>query len=483
MNTNNKIVFYLIILQFFVIVIYGILDLCIESHNAYFLSGIISIAFFAVLLFAISKHNYISLNKQYFRISTIFILGYLIVCYQKYVDLLCGYVNSQNSFLFVSPLYIDKAAILSTAGLLSFIIGYLIYKPTFKKKQRKIRKIISTKVLNYILLAAVCLFIYYNGIDYILGSYSQEYLESRHGSIASYSEIIVRSIIFAILILHTKNGSKTGGFFFYVKSLGVLFYLSLFAYLFLVLISGDRGPLISIASAYLFSYILKMRPKFSLWKIALLLAIASFGITILGVIRDTDNELSYNERINLALNSEKMTTDRSVINSTAELASSVRCLHYAMDYVPSKHPFLHGSFQFRDLFSIIPASNSILNTFMDSSFQYTSSAYFITYINQGKHYKYGDGSNVVADLYLSFGITGVVIGLFIFGLFLKYLEVICFSCNITEISYFIYALAFAYIGFAIYMSRATILMPLKYASFTYIILVIYHYYLKIKHYK
>ena len=38
------------------------------------------------------------------------------------------------------------------------------------------------------------------------------------------------------------------------------FYLSLFAYLFLVLISGDRGPLISIASAYLFSYILKMRP-------------------------------------------------------------------------------------------------------------------------------------------------------------------------------------------------------------------------------
>lgn len=467
---NQKIVLFLILLQIGVVLIYIYLSLFVQHYDSALLFATISIVVIALFLFIISENSFICLRKQYFRISIVFIIGYLIVCFQKYVDLLLGYVGSYNSFLFVSPTLINRAALLSLSGLLSFLIGYLIYRPSIKTRGKVVKSTISIRGLKYILFLSVCLFIYYNGIDYILGSYSQEYLESKHGTIASYSEVIVRSLIYAILILHVKMENKFSGLFMYIKSFGWLFNLSLFMYLFLVLISGDRGPIIAIVSVWFFSYILKVRPKFSLLKIIVLFTIASITVTILGIARTMDNELSYNEKIELVLSDEKLMNDRSIINSTAELASSVRCLHHAIDYVPRKHPFLYGSFQFRDICSMIPASNSFLNIFMDDSFQYTSSAYFITYINQGKFYKYGDGSNVVADLYLSFGLLGVVVGLFLFGVFVKKIEVICFSYDCSQISLGYYALAFTYISFAVYMSRATIFMPLKYFSFTFIIL-------------
>lgn len=375
----------------------------------------------------------------------------------------------------MSPFLINRAALLSLSGLLSFILGYLICNPqSGRKKNALIRKQYSINYLNCILFLAVCLFVYYNGVDYLLGSYSQEYLESKQGTISAYSEVIVRSLIFAILIIYTKQGEKKdSSFFSYICSLGIFFHVSLFIYLGLVLMSGDRGPIITIISVYLFSYIIKIRPKFKLTTIFFLLVVASIGMTLLGVIRSMDNSLSFGERVVYAFENEKFIDDRSIINSTSELAGSVRCLHYAVDYVPNKHSFLYGSFQLRDVLSIIPASNAFTNMFMDNSMQYISSAYFITYIHQGKYYKYGDGSMAVADLYLSFGILGVISGFFLFGMFVKKIEVVLFSYNPSEISFFYYSLAYAFMGLAIYISRATILMPLKYASFTYILLLIY----------
>lgn len=477
-NSNSKIVFFLIVVLFFVILTYYIVEMSINCYEPQLLLVTIGGSLFSVCLFVFSKQTYIGLQKEYFRICTLFILGYLIVGFQKYIDVLVGYEDSHNSFLFVSPSLINKAALLTLSGLLGFFIGYLIYNPRIIVKPISIcQEKNSIRILNYVLFVAVCLFVYYNGFDYLLGTYSQEYLESKQGTISAYSEVVVRSLIFAVLILYTKKGKgKKCSLFCFATSLGWFFHFSLFIYLVLVLISGDRGPIITIVSVYFFSYIIKERPKFKLLTIAIVLLVASLGITMLGIIRSIDNNASLGERVALAFSDEKLVNNRSIINSTTELATSVRCLHYAMDYVPNKHPFLYGSFQLKDLLAIIPASNSFTHYFMDNSIQYISSAYFITYIHQGKHYSYGDGSMAVADLYLSFGILGVVIGFFLFGMLIKRIEVVLFSYNCSEISFLYYSVAFAFVGLAIYISRATILMPLKYASFTYIILFIYQYF-------
>jgi hypothetical protein len=454
---------------------YYIVGFTISDYDPYILLltllGVIS----SICLFIFSKQPYVGFKKEYFRICTLFILGYLIVCFQRYVDVLIGNTDANNTHFFVSPCLINKCALLSLAGLLCFVIGYLFYNPSVPKSNHVTsKKDVPTRWLVYILFIAVLLFIYNYGTYYLSNIYSQDFLDHHKGSLPAYFEVAIKSLIFSVLILHTKNRGKEGETFFgFAKSLGLLFHLSLFVYLGLFLLTGDRGIIITSASVYFFAYILKIRPKLKLVTFFILFLIVSFSVTILGIARTMDPTLALHERVVSTLNENKIDEKGSIFNSTAELSSSVRSLHYAMDYVPNRHPFLYGYFQFRELLAVIPFSNSITKHFLDDSFQYKSSPSFITYINQGQYYKKGDGSMVVADLYISFGIFGVIIGLFLFGIFIKRIEVTLFTCNPSNISLWCYSLAFAFLGSALSISRGTILSPLQTAVFSFLILALY----------
>jgi hypothetical protein len=468
--------FIQVCLLFFTVITYFIVDSTISGYDPLLLLltllGVIAVIF----LFVFPKQPYVGFKKEYFRISTLFIVGYLIVFFQRYADVLIGNAEPNNRYLFVSPDLINKCALLSLIGLMCFIIGYSFYNPPIlRSNQVAAPKYTPVKWLNYILFITVILFIYNYGVYYLSNVYTQDFLESNKGSIAAYLEVAIRSLIFSILILHTRNGRIKGETFVnFVKSLGLLFHLSLFTYLGLFLLTGDRGPLISVALAYFLAYIIKIRPKIKLITFVILLLIASFSLSIIGIVRQMDSNLAFRDRVISTINENTIRERNSIINPTAELSSSVRSLHYAVNYVPNQHPYLYGSFQFRELLAVIPFSNLITKHILDDSFQYRTSAYFITYINQGIYYNKGDGSNVVADLYLSFGVFGVIIGLFLFGIFIKKIEVVCFTYDPSNIPLLYYSLTFAYIALAVYTPRSTLLNPLKEAVFSFLIIVLYN---------
>lgn len=460
---------------------YGIIDLINNNYEPILLKATLLVVVVTLLLFAISKQSFVSFKKEYFRISTIFIIGYLIVFFQRYVDVVAGIADPNNSHMFVSPALINKCALLSIIGLLCFVIGYLIYRPSvIKSGLATAQKQKSLRWLNYILFVTVIFFIYNYGFYYLTNIYSQHFLDSHKGTIAAYIEVMIKSLMFSILILHTKNGrTEDETVWGFIKSLGLIFHLSLLAYLGLFLLVGNRGPIISIVLAYFFSYVIKVRPKFKLITYFFLIAMASFSLSVIGIVRQMNPDLAFYDRVVSTLQENTVLEKNSIIGSTAELSSSVRSLHYTVNHVPDKHPFLYGSFQFRELIAVIPFSNLVTKHLLDNSFKYRSSAAFITYVNQGEHYKRGDGSNVVADLYLSFGFLGVIIGLFLFGIFIKRLEFVIFTYHPPNIPIYYYCLAFAYISAAISIPRNTILSPLQTAFFSLLIILLYDFILKV----
>ena len=475
---NSIIKFILFYSLIFTVLAYYTVDFITFSPRLLIL--ILSVVIVVIFLFVSYKQLYPSLGKEYFRPSILFIVGYLIVFFQRYIDVLIGNMEANNRYLFVSPELINKCALLSLIGLLCFIIGYLFYNPAIKKiRETAVQKYVSIRSvrwLNYLLLILVIWFLYAYGSYYLSNIYSKDFLDSHKGSAASYLQFAIQSLIFAILILHAKTGKKEGETFLgFAKSLGLLFHISFLAYFGLFLLTGDRGPLFTITLAYFFAYIIKVRPKINLIVYAILLGIASFSLSVIGIARKMDPVLTFYDRVSYTINENAVSERNSVLNSTAELSSSVRCLHYAIDYVPEKHPYFYGSFQFRELLAVIPFSNLVTKDIWDGPIRYRSSAYFITYINQGAAYTYGDGSNVVADLYLSFDVFGVIIGLFLFGIFIKKIEVILFTRDPSKISLWYYSLAMAYVSLSIYISRSTLLDPLREAIFSFLIVVIYNF--------
>ena len=332
---------------FFTVLMYYFVDFAINDYYPFILLLTLLVVVFSICLFALSKQPFGGSKPIYFRICTLFLLGYLIVCFQRYIDFLFGYLNTPLiRFLFTSPDLINKCALLSLAGLLSFIIGYLLHNPSVPKLKKIALPVYTpTKWLIFLLLISVFLFIYYYGSYYLTNIYSQDFLESKKGSMASYLETAIFSLIYSIFILHTKNRKEKGETLFsYIKSLGLLFHISLFTFLGLFFLTGDRGFIIRGAAVYFFAYIIKVRPKINLPTILILILIASFSVTIIGIVRNKDLTLPMSDRI-ISTITEKEFDRSSIFNSTAELSTSVRCLHSAVDYVPERHSFLYGYFQ------------------------------------------------------------------------------------------------------------------------------------------
>ncbi len=439
-----------------------------ETELILTLTGAVS-AIIIFLFYNRSHNNY----SSPMRIVYIFIIGYVIVFFQKYIDLVLGNCSKLDTYLFMSHTIINKTALLSLVGLVAFLLSYITTNNNFQLKSSYTSNI-PIKPLNYLLGIAVLLFVFINGADYIIGSYNQEYLDNRQGSIGAYSEVLVRALIIVILTFDVHNShNKKVNFLKYAKRLGFIFNFSLFLYIALVMLSGDRGPIIQVLIIYFAAYVLKYKPKIRLIYFIFLLFAGAILMSLLFTTRRQDKSLSFSERFVTAVREEGSYESESILPITEELANSVRCTHYAVSYVPNRHSHLYGSFQCRELTGAIPFSSVLTKHIYDSDIKYKSSAHFVTYINQGYFYTYGEGTTCIADLYLSWGVWGVLIGMFLFGFLVKKVELttLCISNDQIPIPYI--ALALVLFGCALYIPRGTILGQLNYFVFSCIIIFLY----------
>ncbi|GGH32322.1 hypothetical protein GCM10011418_45780 [Sphingobacterium alkalisoli] len=161
--------------------------------------------------------------------------------------------------------------------------------------------------------------------------------------------------------------------------------------------------------------------------------------------------------------------DDSISPQTKELAGSVKTVHMAVSYVPDKHNYLFGRFQLQQILGIIPFGTMFKESlFEDNSYKYIGSAQFITWIDQGDSRFYGLGTSCIADFYMDLGLVGVVLGMFLFGYFIRFCELSFYTYDYLSISAHVFSVV--YLAFSIYISRSTVLFNLKLCAFIIIVL-------------
>ncbi|SMC69889.1 O-antigen polysaccharide polymerase Wzy [Moheibacter sediminis] len=434
---------------------------------------LLSLVGVTTFLFFYRKEAEPNLKGQFFKHSTIAVTGLLIVNFQYYIDYLVGNIPITDSFIFVNQRIVVKSLTLSLIGLLMFFIGYLSY--TKRKKIFKARKrIYHTKYLEILVVVFLILYFSTININYVMGGYGKV----DKGSGITYIDLLFKTFVISTIIQKTRNlilsGKENITIKIYLKNLGLPLNISLILYLLTVLLSGDRGPLITflilVFTGYLFVTKRKVKKRYGI----LALFVGASLITILGVARSFSSDLSFTDKVQLAFQDDPFSQEKSFLPQTKELAGSVKANHHAVDFVPEHHDFLYGRFQFQQITVVLPFFN-IFNViiFEDVSKKYAGSASFVTWIFQGDRPTYGNGTSVIADFYFDLGLIGVVIGMFFFGYFMRMAEVKMYVEKMPSL--FSHTFFMVYIGSALYIARSSFLFEFRTVVWVFVILLINQY--------
>jgi len=423
---------------------------------------LLAIVIFCSILFFKRKESIFELKGQFLKHTNFVVLGLFIVNFQLYIDYVLGNIDSSNLFIWVNKSIVVKSFTLSTIGLISFYLGVFFYKNKVINTINHKNEEVSYSIKPLLYLSTIVLAAYFYTVNplYLMGFYGIVGM----GDIATYMSLLFNILILAIIIQSTRNlrieNKIPINIVHYVKLMGIPFLIILGVYLISVLISGDRGPIITIVLAYVSGYYFVKRSKLSYKTGLIFIFLGATIISLLGEVRSLDKNLSFTQKLDQSFNGESLDKVTSFSPSTIELAGSVKTTHYALNYVPKNHDFLYGRFQMQQLFKALPFL-SIFNQLIynDTSLKYSSSAFFITWVHQGNNPTYGDGSSCIADFYLDFGLFGVIIGMFLFGYFIRLAEVKMYNKIIPPL--FTHIFIIVYLSGAIYIARSFVLFEFK----------------------
>ncbi|MBP3942187.1 oligosaccharide repeat unit polymerase [Sphingobacteriaceae bacterium WQ 2009] len=448
---------FIFIMQFFLLIfqIFRLIVVDIPLSEFSLIISIISVLVSTILFFGFYEPNALA-KEQLLRISYLFILGYLIVHFQIYMDYILGNYNKFRGDYLLFNNVVNRTAILSSIGLICFNLGY-----TFSLMKGGIipsYRLSNNSRFNRIplLLIVVSTFVLFIGTAnkaYFFGGYGTVEL----GSLATYFQTYFVYGIFAYMIVKSyflKMKILKSSFMDYVKNLGFLFNLIVATYLILVLTSGDRGPIIQLGLLYLSTYLFSQNKKLKIKYYVLGIFSAAFFITLLGQIRSFQNEGSFIEKYNQAkINKLSFENSGSFSPTTHELAISVRTVHAAVDYT-DHFGFKYGIVQLNQLIAIFPGIGSIVRGITGLEGKDLISADILTHHIFGDNPSHGLGTSCLADFYLDFGMIGVVCCFFIFGFWCRYIENSTFQQKLPHL--FIWILFFVFLTKSIYIGRSSI---------------------------
>lgn len=457
----------LLLYPFILFILFILYAISLSSRqNVIFSAVVLIINLVALILFSIHREPVLNLKNQYIRIVPIFLFAYCIVFFQLHLDYVLGNFDESYTRFWVDPSIVPKALVISSIGLVSFLYGYTLRKEKNKKNMIENDYAYNYKCsilgFNMISFFFMCLMIITINPLYLLGGYGVYEM----GVIARYSSILFELSITASLVQHIINlrlDNKINiSIVNYIFSLGFVRIFLLLIYCSVVVISGDRGPIIFLIVAIAASYIILTKWKISILKFISVLFVTSVLISALVIIRESDKNTSlFSQVYGAVIEGHKpyksLENSKSISNSTLELSTSIRTLHNAVKFVPSERPFFYGKLQFLQLVTVIPLSQPVFQDLFGLKEYESSSEKYVTYLIGGDGGT--EGSSCVADLYLDFGMVGVLFGLFMFGYITRYLEVKAFQDNLpSRLSLVAFVLICQY---SIYIPRATIMFNFR----------------------
>lgn len=338
--------------------------------------------------------------------------------------------------------YISKGLALSTLGICSFNLGVLETNiPEFDKKNIFLDVYNSPKLVTMILML---LFLPYMFTLVQRHEYTTEF-ESNLVNV-----VLVYLVYFSIFYIFFNSRKYSSGIrFLKANNKNVLLYF-IILYLIAFLLVGSRTiPLrIILLMVLLFSvYISPVKP----YKVAVLIAIGAVFMTFLGVFRSGG--------------SYSLSGTSSVFDFGRDLTINNRSLYVLMEHVDEKG-ITFGKSMLMGLLSIIPFGQRMYLLISGEPLSSISSAVLVTdlYFDASDDERIGLGTNIIGDVYLAFGLVGVLLLMFFLGAFVSYVykNALCGS----NLYIFIYGILFMD---AIYYPRSTFLTSARALVWLYLI--------------
>ncbi|MDR6157745.1 oligosaccharide repeat unit polymerase [Chryseobacterium sp. SLBN-27] len=441
----------------FIILVFQIYLYVFKKYPTYydttFLWLIVILNIVSLISFSLKKDRNLNLKNNKVKFSVLFLIGFLIVSFQPFLDLGMGFLQPNNHYLFIRSGVILKTLICASIALNSYLFGSILFtaKNIYFVKEQDVRNKINIKPLKIINFICFLFFISQINTSFLDAN---TYGSGREVSFfLGYSMLLYETSFLALILINIVNNGKKSSFKNYLKQYGYSFVLFVI-YICIIIVSGDRGPIIYMSLALLFGYLYLNEVKISATKLTSVLIVGAVVISILGMIRRAGVTLD------TAINSKIENTyyPDSFLPATKELATSVLTISTAVNKIPSNYDYFYGLFLFQNFSVIVPGLNSFLNSKIGIDANYFSSSVFLTYLSLGSNAKWGVGTSAIADVYLDFGIIGIILIFILFGYFTKKLEVYVLGYKHNNL--LLVALYMLFFSFSIYIARSNLVVPL-----------------------
>lgn len=374
------------------------------SENLIYISLINFVIVFCLLL----RRRFGEGRVIYFRTDLLFLIFYYIVFFALYHGYVMGYNSLNSRWLSGFEHRTNHALCLSSIGLLSFGLG-LSRVSNFRLGRRRLIIGISSKrsEVNFItaglaVLLAVGLtyFLRFHLTDLVFEAYSG----SQTGVVlvdGVFLVIQILAMMLAALVIYMRMYQGRFNFVSWI-------YMSLIAiWIGLLLLIGDRNSFFLIVIVFFGGYwTFISRVKFIY--LALGIVCALFIYTFIEQTRKMDiSGLLQGQEVMSELTSNR-SSFFSEENSFFLSSVGVRATIYVVNELDG---FYYGLFKLFGFLGMFPFLLGFL--FSDIPFDTTSS--YLTYKISGTNAAFGLGTNIVSDLYIDFGLFGVITLMYLLG--------------------------------------------------------------------
>lgn len=433
-----------------------------KELSANFLTKILLIDLFALFVFTLRRETNFDLKNQILRVMPLFIIGFVIVHFQIYIDVINGsYFNFGHDYLYDKSI-VCKSCVISSCALIFFLIGYT-GKSSYPSSTKSLNvALLSDKYYLIFIYLLFAIFVGFTDPKYFLGGYGPAAFGGIELSgISYYANFYLCLLFIGYLAVRTYNLKyfykiKVDGFLHYLKFLNKQILIVFVIYFVLILISGDRGPIIQLCLVLLGSFVILYKKKISLIKTILFLFFGIFIISYIAYIRELKDTNSYWDKIweaNEVMKTRKRNS--SISPATVELASSVRAMHASVSYVEG-NGYSYGAYQGMQIAGVIPGLGLFLSELLNLDLETFKSSTLLTQLVLGSDPTHSVGTSAVADIYLDFGLYGTIFLFLLFGLFVRHIETKVYSKEVCSI--FLWVLFFLILSKSVYIGRSTIIV-------------------------
>lgn len=439
------------------------------SHSSLLES--IGLAFISGLIYMYSKDSSL-IKGQTFTICNLFLISFFIVhffsCLGYSLDI-TPYIKNMGKF---DSNYLNAGIRAASCMYTSVILGMVITHTPFKNGRKFEFSCNIGKILTFLMYVFLLIFYIFTDKRYFQAGGNGVILNqigwNPLGYVAQTSFIacFVGNVIFRIYKFEHLSFKQ------YIKSFPVFFYIVSAIYIFLVLSSGDRGPILDLSLSFFAGYILinKIRVNKSVFIVGVVAT--ALLLSFLGFLRAGSNDLSFDKMYQASETLIDYYTEKNIIfTSTEELSGVIGSYQVIYEYV-ERHDCVYGIGIINQILGILPGLRPLLYGVIGFNPENYGTAAIATTLMNADH---GMGTTCAAELYFNLKFIGSLIAFFLFGIFIKKLDLSMYEKSPKLI---VFIFGFCYLIKAIYIGRSTIFEPLNLCVYSYFYLLVANFFSK-----